>query len=153
MVGLPGGFAVLYTTAQCSCFSLLIDTGRLKTQRGSGNSIFFTPALERLEMKTSSHIPSFPMKAKSKDAPTAVILKSNHVNSQQAKSHAASSALVPGIAHGCGTGTLAFQDPAATVLPGQQEIKSSVCTAGASQYSIHTTFIWTSLVLQCLSIN
>lgn len=153
MAGLPRAFALPYATGQRSCFSLLIDTERLKTQRGNGHFIFFSPALERLEIKTSSHPPLLPMKAKSKGAPTAVILKSDHVNSQQAKSHSASSALVPGIAHGCGTGTLASQDPAAMVLPGQQDMKSSVYTAGASQYSIHTTFIWTSLVLQCLSIH
>lgn len=50
-----------------------------------------------------------------------------------------SSALVPGIVPGRGTGTLASQNPAATVLSGQQDRESSVCTAGASQYCIYTS--------------
>lgn len=133
MAGLPGDFTAPYATGQCSCFSLLIDTGRLDIS-------LFHPCFGETG-KTSSHPPSLPIKAKLKDAPTAVILKSDHTNSQQAKSHAASSALVPGIAQGYGAGTLPSQDPASTALPGQQDMESPVCTAGASQYSIHTTFI------------
>lgn len=113
---------------------------------------FSPPALE-VKPKTSPHPTLLPIKAKSKDVPTAVILKSDHMNIWQAKSQAATSALVPGIAQRCGTRTLASQDPAATIVPGQQDMKSPECRAGVSQYSIHKTFIQTSLVLQCLSIH
>lgn len=130
----------------------------LKTQTKNGNLMqiiahfIFSPTFE-VKLKTSFHPPWLPIKAESKDVPAAAILKSDHMNSHRANGHAASSALVPGIAQGCRASALAPETPAATLLPGQQGMKSAHWAAGAAQYSLHVTFIWTSLVLWCLSTH
>lgn len=114
--------------------------------------LHFSPTFE-VKLETLFHPPWLPIKAKSKDIPAAVILKSDHRNNHQANGQAASSALVPGIVQECGPWALPPWVPTATTLLGQQGMKSGCWTAGAAQDGLYMTFIWTSPVLQCLSTH